>query len=58
MDRGALWATVHGVVKSQTQLSDEHSDFSLLPGEEKWHWGWGSQQTLVFISNILAFLLK
>jgi len=22
MDRGALWATVHGVTKSQTQLSD------------------------------------
>ena len=22
MDRGAWWATVHGVVKSQTQLSD------------------------------------
>ena len=22
MDRGALWAAVHGVVKSQTQLSD------------------------------------
>ena len=22
MDRGALWATVHGVIKSWTQLSD------------------------------------
>ena len=22
MDRGALWATVHGVTKSRTQLSD------------------------------------
>ena len=22
MDRGAWWATVHGVAKSQTQLSD------------------------------------
>ena len=22
MDRGAWWATVHGVIKSQTQLSD------------------------------------
>ena len=22
MDRGALWATVHGVIKSQTRLSD------------------------------------
>ena len=24
MDRGAWWATVHGVAKSQTQLSDSH----------------------------------
>ena len=24
MDRGALWATVHGVTKSQTQLSNKH----------------------------------
>ena len=25
MDRGAWWATVHRVAKSQTQLSDQHS---------------------------------
>ena len=25
MDRGAWWATVHGVAKSQTRLSDFHS---------------------------------
>ena len=25
MDRGTLWATVHGVTKSQTQLSNEHT---------------------------------
>ena len=24
MDRGAWWATVHGIVKSWTQLSDDH----------------------------------
>ena len=24
MDRGAWWATVHGVTKSQTRVSDEH----------------------------------
>ena len=24
MDRGSWWATVHGVAKSQTQLSDFH----------------------------------
>ena len=27
MDRGAWQATVYGVAKSQTQLSDEHFDF-------------------------------
>ena len=25
MDRGVLWATVHGVEKSRTQLSDFHT---------------------------------
>ena len=25
MDRGAWWATVHGVTKSQTQLINEHT---------------------------------
>ena len=25
MDRGAWWATVHGVAKSQTRLSDSHT---------------------------------
>ena len=29
MDRGASWATVHGVAKSQTGLSDFHVHFSL-----------------------------
>ena len=28
MDRGAWWATVHGVAKSQTQLSDFTSSFN------------------------------
>ena len=30
-DRGAWWATVHGVPKSQTQLSDE----AQAPGESE-----------------------
>ena len=29
MDKGAWWATVHGVTKSQTQLSDSRFRFSL-----------------------------
>ena len=28
MDGGAWWATVHGVIKSQTQLNDKHYYFS------------------------------
>ena len=30
MDRGAWWATVYGVAKSRTQLSDQHTH--ILPG--------------------------
>ena len=30
MDRGAWQAIVHGVTKSQTQLSNKHFDFSYL----------------------------
>ena len=29
MDRGAWWAAVHGVRKSQTQLNDFHCTFTL-----------------------------
>ena len=29
MDRGAWWATVHGVTKSQTRLNDEHKIFQM-----------------------------
>ena len=32
MDKGAWQATVHGVAKNQTQLSDEHTHISLQPG--------------------------
>ena len=31
MDRGAWWAIVHGIIKSQTALSDEHPQ---RPGKE------------------------
>ena len=30
MDRGAWQATVHGITKSQTQLSDQHFHFYFL----------------------------
>ena len=30
MDRGAWWATVHGVSKSWTQVSDEHFQFQIV----------------------------
>ena len=32
MDRGAWWATVHGVAKSQTRLSAWHFHFTFMPG--------------------------
>ena len=30
MDRGAWWATVHGVANSQTQLATEHAGFLIV----------------------------
>ena len=30
MDKGAWWAAVHGVAKSQTQLSNEHIAYASL----------------------------
>ena len=35
MDRGAWWATVHGVAKSQTQLSDFIFTFHFYELEEE-----------------------
>ena len=34
MDRGAWWATVHGVTKSQTRLSDFHFQQLKIPVKE------------------------
>ena len=35
MDGGVWWATVHGVPKSQTRLSDFTCDFGILAGEDE-----------------------
>ena len=35
MDRGAWWATVHGVTKSKTRLSTVVSYFKILIGKLK-----------------------
>ena len=43
MDRGAWWATVHGVAKSRTWLSDSLSLFTFMRWRRKW------QPTLVFL---------
>ena len=40
MDRGAWWATVHGVEKSWTGLSDFH--FSFHPRVQSYRTGWES----------------
>ena len=42
MDRGAWWAIVHGVAKSQTWLSDQH--WTHTPGEQLFAWGRGLWQ--------------
>ena len=39
MDKGAWWATFHGVAKSQTLLSDQHFHFSLhIDMNVAWSW--------------------
>ena len=43
MDRGAWWATVHGVAKSRTQLSDFTLLFTFMQWRRKW------QPTPVFL---------
>ena len=41
MDRGAWWATVHGVAKSQTPLSNSHFHFHFLSST-----GWTNHKVL------------
>ena len=43
MDRGAWWAAVHGVTKSQTRLSDFTFTFTFMHWRRKW------QPTPVFL---------
>ena len=43
MDRGAWWAAVHGVAKSQTQLNDFTLLFTFIHWRRKW------QPTPVFL---------
>ena len=43
MDRGAWWAAVHGVAKSQTRLRTSLSLFTLMHWRRKW------QPTPVFL---------
>ena len=35
MDRGAWWASIHGVAKSRTQLSNQHTHIHLIPGSPR-----------------------
>ena len=39
MDRGSWWVTVHGVIKSQTGLSDSHFHFQNNPYDKLAHFG-------------------
>ena len=55
VNRGAWWATVHGVAKSRTRLSDQHFTFSLPVG----HLGSPKYVILVFknICNTSAYIV-
>ena len=52
MDKGAWWATVHGVAKGRTQLSDSHFALSLsmhdtgkrLTEQDGWVDGWMNRE--------------
>ena len=51
MDRGAQWATVHGIAKSQTQLSDWHFHFRKQP--KGWH-----HPGFNFLSNMAKLIFR
>ena len=39
MDRGAWWATVYGVIKNRTQLSDQHFSLRIKAQDINAVWG-------------------
>ena len=50
MDRGSWWATVHGVAKSWTRLSDQHFHFLLSSCSGSQHWRERREKYLCLIS--------
>ena len=69
MDRGAWWATVHGVAKSRTQLSNLHLVTRVSPWEpalylcsarsqEYIHWSWFLLLKIPFPSRLLLISLS
>ena len=49
MDGEAWWATVHGVAKSQTRLSDFTFTFLLVGNSQEWE-AWPAGELLVSLS--------
>ena len=57
MDRGAWWATVHGVTKSWTRLSDFHFIALIFEVQQRLFncvWDWGRVRCL-FVTKITKF---
>ena len=52
MDRGAWWAAVHGVAKSQARLSDEHSRSQLGT-----RLGWANRRRKIFVGSPFTIVL-
>ena len=50
MDRGAWWATIHGVTKSQTQLSTQGLFLDLANHATKWIISVMCENTVVLVS--------
>ena len=53
MDKGAWWATVPGVTKRQTQLSDQHFYFSF--GKRRLA-GWDSILFILVVSSLCEWV--
>ena len=57
MDRGAWWATVHGVTKSWTQLRDYQKDLPTMQETQVQSLGWEDllEKEMATHSSILAW---
>ena len=54
MDRGAWWATIHAVTKSQTQLSTQGLFLDLANHATKWIISVMCENTVVLVSFLIV----